>query len=428
MPYTRDVFGLSANVREYSYIDRDNLDKKIVKLLNRDTHIALKGASKSGKSWLRQKCVPDAIVVQCRLGMTVEDIYKNALSSIGVDFDTSTTKSTTTSGEVNGQMELKIPVLAKAEVTGSVGIEGAKSTTADDFHRSIANLEFIAFAIGNSGKRLVIEDFHYLSIPERHRMAHDLKTLWDYKCFVVLIGVWTQTNLLTSLNPDLTGRIEEISILWSHEDLKAVIEKGSAVLNIGIDKELKKTLINDSFGNVGILQILLLKLVEDEADIKETSDALIHVTNPEFLDRAAKSYADQLDGRYQQFAKLLSAGIRKRKKATGIYAYAMEAIVSAPDEALIEGFSRSEIYEITSAKQPRIQKGNLKTVLGKLVELQEPENGHELVISYDESIDAIFVVDRQLLFYRKYHTMRWPWEDMVEEAEALTLFDPEEES
>lgn len=176
------------------------------------------------------------------------------------------------------------------------------------------------------------------------------------------------------------------------------------------------------------MQILLLKLVEDEADIKETSDALIHVTNPEFLDRAAKSYADQLDGRYQQFAKLLSAGIRKRKKATGIYAYAMEAIVSAPDEALIEGFSRSEIYEITSAKQPRIQKGNLKTVLGKLVELQEPENGHELVISYDESIDAIFVVDRQLLFYRKYHTMRWPWEDMVEEAEALTLFDPEEES
>ena len=118
--------------------------------------------------------------------------------------------------------------------------------------------------------------------------------------------------------------------MWSHEDLKAVIEKGSAVLNIGIDKELKKTLINDSFGNVGILQILLLKLVEDEADIKETSNTLIHVTTPKFLDRAAKSYADQLDGRYQQFAKLLSAGIRKRKKATGIYAYAMEAIVLKP--------------------------------------------------------------------------------------------------
>lgn len=111
-----------------------------------------------------------------------------------------------------------------------------------------------------------------------------------------------------------------------------------------------------------------------------------------------------------------------------IKTYAMEAIVSAPDEALIDGFSRDDIFEITNSKQPRIKKGNLKTVLGKLVELQEPESGHELVISYDESIDAIFVVDRQLLFYRKYHTMRWPWEAMVEEAEALTLFELEEES
>ena len=428
MPYTSEVFGLSANIREYSYVDRANLDKTISRLLRRDTHIALKGASKSGKSWLRQKCIPDSIVVQCRLGMTVEDIYKNALSSIGVDFDISTTKSTTTTSEVNGQTKLKVPALAKTELAGSVGIEGAKSVTADDFQRSIANLEFIALAIGKAGKRLVIEDFHYLTIPERNRMAHDLKTLWDYKCFVVLIGVWTQTNLLTSLNPDLTGRITEIPILWSNEDLNTVIEKGSSVLKIDIDGELKKTLINDSFGNVGILQILLLKLIEDEAGIEKTSPIHIYISNPEFLEKAAKSYADQLDGRYQQFAKLLSAGIRKRKQATGIYAYAMEAIVSASDEVLINGFSRDDIFKITNAKQPRIQKGNLKTVLGKLVELQEPEKGYELVISYDESIDAIFVVDRQLLFYRKYHTMRWPWEDMVEEAEALTLFDLDEES
>ena len=101
----------------------------------------------------------------------------------------------------------------------------------------------------------------------------------------------------------------------------------------------------------------------------------------------------------------------------------MEAIVSASDEALINGFPRSVIFDITNAKQPRIKKGNLKTVLGKLIELQEPEKGHDLVISYDESIDAVFVVDRQLLFYRKYHTMLWPWEDMVEEAEANTLFE-----
>ena len=428
MPYTREVFGLSTAVSEYSYIDRDNLDRRITKLLRRNTHIALKGASKSGKSWLRQKCIPNAIVVQCRLGMTVEDVYKSALSAIGVLFDTNTTKTLITSGELDGQVELKIPVVVKAEAATALSLSREKATTGDDFHRSISNLEFIASSINGSGKRLIVEDFHYLSISERNRMAHDLKTLWDYQCFVVLVGVWTQTNLLTSLNPDLTGRIEEVCVLWSHDDLKAVIKKGTGELNLEIDDNIQESLVSDSFGNVGILQILLLKLIEDEADIEETAPVRYYLNNPSFLNKAAKSYADQLDGRYQQFAKSLSAGIRKRKKATGIYAYAMEAIVSASDDSLINGFSRDEIYGITNALQPRIQKGNLKTVLGKLVELQEPEKGRELVISYDESIDSIFVVDRQLLFYRKYHTMCWPWEEMVEEAEAQILFDLEDEN
>ena len=101
--------------------------------------------------------------------------------------------------------------------------------------------------------------------------------------------------------------------------------------------------------------------------------------------------------------------------------------MSASDTELITGFSRDSIFKISHEQQTKITKGNLRTVLRKLVELQEPEKGHDLVISYDESIDAVFVVDRQLLFYRKYHSMRWPWDDMVEEAEDKKLFEPDDE-
>lgn len=101
----------------------------------------------------------------------------------------------------------------------------------------------------------------------------------------------------------------------------------------------------------------------------------------------------------------------------------MQAIVNATDNQLMNGFSRTDIFNITNAIESRIQKGNLKTVLGKLVELQQPESGRGLVISYDESIDSIFVVDLQLLFYRKYHTMKWPWEELAEEARQQSLFD-----
>ena len=91
------------------------------------------------------------------------------------------------------------------------------------------------------------------------------------------------------------------------------------------------------------------------------------------------------------------------------------------------GLSRNKIFMYANGKEPRVQKGNLKTVLGKLVDLQKPESGRGLVISYDEATDVIFVVDYQLLFYRKHHIMRWPWEEMIEEAQQKSLFDEDKE-
>ena len=424
MPFTSQVFGVSANVNNYSYVDRNNLDKKLSRLLRRETHIAIKGPSKCGKSWLRQKCMDNAIVVQCRIEMTPEEIYSQALSFLGVQFNQQRSSSTTYSANATGKGDVKVPLISKLGIEGELAASHEHSSgTSLDYSSSIDNLSFVADSIIQSGKRLVIEDFHYLSSSVRDKLAHDLKTLWDYGCFVVIIGVWTQANLLTYMNPDLTGRIEEISVSWTNSDLNQVIENGCASLNIEIDPSIREDLILDSFGNVGILQSLLLKLIEDEADISETSSTHLIVSNPDFYFSAAKSYAKQVDGLYQQFAQTLSAGIRRRQKSTGIYALAMQAIVNASDEELLHGYSRADIFSVTNAVEPRIQKGNLKTVLQKLVELQNPQGGRALVISYDEAIDAVFAVDLQLLFYRKHHSMKWPWEEMAEEARQQSLFE-----
>ena len=162
------------------------------------------------------------------------------------------------------------------------------------------------------------------------------------------------------------GRIEELSISWTDKDLNQVIENGSAALNIEIDSNIKNSIVKDSFGNVGILQSLLLRLVEDEANISETSRYKHFITNPGWYINAAKSYANQLDGLYQQFVQTLSKGIRQRKRSTGIYALAMQAIVEADDAQLMNGYSRGDIFNKTNAIEPRILRGNLKTVLQKI--------------------------------------------------------------
>jgi hypothetical protein len=64
------VFGISNTVLPDSYVDRGELDEELRRYLSRPEHIALRGASKCGKSWLRQMVLPDALIVQCRLKKT----------------------------------------------------------------------------------------------------------------------------------------------------------------------------------------------------------------------------------------------------------------------------------------------------------------------------------------------------------------------
>ncbi|HYB36934.1 MAG TPA: hypothetical protein VEF72_15080 [Mycobacterium sp.] len=50
-----EVFGVSTKILPDSYVDRGDLDSKIAAYLERNNHIAIRGASKSGKSWLRRR-------------------------------------------------------------------------------------------------------------------------------------------------------------------------------------------------------------------------------------------------------------------------------------------------------------------------------------------------------------------------------------
>ena len=79
---TSQVFGISHAVLPDSYVDRGALDQELKTLLGRPTHIALRGESKCGKSWLRQRTVPEALTVQCRMDRGVHDLYAGSFSSI----------------------------------------------------------------------------------------------------------------------------------------------------------------------------------------------------------------------------------------------------------------------------------------------------------------------------------------------------------
>ena len=93
-------------------------------------------------------------------------------------------------------------------------------------------------------------------------------------------------------------------------------------------------------------------------------------------------------------------------------------IEDSSDADHMSGISVDEIYRKAHERQPRIQKANLKAILKKIDGLQCDDNGRGLVVTYENNDEKVLNVDRQLLFYRKYVTVKWPWEDLVLEAEA----------
>jgi hypothetical protein len=420
-----EVFGISNEVLPDSYVDRGSLDEELAELLERGkVHVALRGASKCGKSWLRRKILADPIVVQCRLGRNVLDLYTDALSQLEIDFRSESSTSKRFQGTVKASGNLGIKILAKVGLEASGEGACSKDNKYTPVGRDINDLRFVAEIIRASDRRLVIEDFHYLSLSERSNFAFDLKAFWDWGLQVVIVGVWSVDNMLLTLNPDLSGRMEEICITWSDADLARIMDKGAAALNLCFDEPLRSKLIEAAFGNAGQLQTLLLRALDD-LKIKNAPEDIVTVSSAEVADNAAMEYAEQLNPLYQTFATNVASGIRSRKNSTGIYAHAMAVIMKASDSELVNGLSVDAIFAEASRREPRILLGNLKSVLTKIESLQIDDDGRGLVLSYNPD-KGISVVDRQLLLYRRFATVSWPWEAMIVQAEQADSYQSDE--
>lgn len=416
---THEVFGIRPEVNSYSYVDRGSLDAEVQKLLDRkQKHIAIRGASKSGKSWLRQKILKNPIVVQCRLDYSVLDIYRDALARLDVRLEVERVTSKSFEAKITATGEAGVKLLAK--VQGGFDVSGGAETqaTTQSVGKDFADLEFVASIIKGSGRTLVVEDFHYLSTEEQKHFAFDLKTLWDYQLFVVVVGVWSTQNMMITLNPDLSERIEEVSVVWTNNELKSILSQGCTHLGLSPAQAVADELASISYGSAGLLQSLTLRYIDDELGIQDGEQSVepLELDDVSKVRDAAMHVAEQLNQLYQTFARRVSEGIRSRTNATGIYAHAMAVIMEAGDQSLTDGMGAKEIHAAAYARQPRIQLSNLKAVLSKFPSLQVDEAGRGLVLAYDDQEELVSIVDKQLLLYRRFATVRWPWEDLIAEV------------
>jgi hypothetical protein len=416
MPALHEVFGVSASIPKYTYVDRSGLDNRFRYSLQRDSHVVLHGGSKQGKTVLRRANLPEekSVVVQCRATTTCTQIYEQILADIGASLPVNTAVTSSTSGEVGTKASASagLPLFrAKAEVSATANVGTDTTSTSQAIGGGIEDLSFVSKAIQKSGRRPIVEDFHYMPEEEKRKLSFDLKAFWDMRTFFIIVGIWAEQNLLPYYNGDLSGRIDEIDVQWTSDELGQVLSQGEAALKIIIAPEIRSQMIADGNQNVGLLQRIAEKFCI-HSGIFATSESAIAATlaDQAALDRCRSEICSEEASRYRQFADALSRGFKSNEESElKVYQNIARVSIEAPDHDLRDGLHYDTMYERVSLLNDRVRRSDLTAALQRLNRLQQDRQVSPLVLSYNEKSRYVQLVDRELLFYRKYGNPVWPW-------------------
>ncbi|VVB78579.1 Uncharacterised protein [uncultured archaeon] len=419
----QDVFGISREIPKYTYVDRSGLDKKLGYLLKTQRHIVIHGASKQGKSCLRKKILTEdnSIIVQCQPLMTsTKDIWATAFRNLNVKMPSSHEISNKTlSGEnKSGNLGSNFVILK-----GDYKEEGFNSNENNSTDNYISpsgydeDLRFLAKNLIEKNKRLVIEDFHYLNEDIRRQVAFSLKALYELGVYVIIIGIWSEQNLLTYYNGDLTGRIEEINLVWFNPELEELLQRGENILNIKFSENIKKDMLDSSFENVGIFQRLSEQICQENG-IYECQDKIFSICDLNILEKARAKIIKDVGQRYLKIFEVFSRGFKSETQLK-IYYYIFKALATKlSDEKLIFGMPTSELLtEIQELSPNTIRQTDLTQALDRIERLQASRDITPLLVSYNRSLKSLSLTDREFLFYRKFSEESFDWNEEEQKSE-----------
>jgi hypothetical protein len=410
-----DVFGIGEQVKTHSYVDRGGLDAQLRYALGAGRHVAIHGASKQGKSWLRSRVIDDNsfVLVQCQTGTTLESLFTDVLGALGVRAELRRSSGNELEGTLdfraNGSIGMHL--LAKLGLETKTGVKGtrSKTTESEPIGQTPANLWWVARTILAAQKQLVIEDCHYLSDSCLRDLSFILKALGGYGLHVLIAGIWAQDHLLTYYNGDLVGRVEDIHLTWTDAELDTVLRIGSSALNIDMSTQLRQMLINDAAGNVGLLQQLAEMICREEGIFSRRADAIYLTAGPS-LNRARHVVAASMKQRFQGFAENFESAIRGACQGAAPPKAVLREIVAFSDEELLHGIENDALVKNmhTAGGHPHHLQA-LCRLLENLAEAQSAMGIRPPVLAYNQHAGKVYVADRSLLFFRRYGSPRWPW-------------------
>jgi hypothetical protein len=405
---TADVFGVSRDL-PLNYVERQEVDNKLIDNITRDKHVIIFGGSKQGKTSLRKHCLneSDYSLVQCQNTWDIAKLSEAILKSVGFEVETSHSKTT------DGKSKIQVKAsggfsffgLGKIETEAQGEKEAGKSEQRNyeplQLDPSDPNDLVRALAAINFDKLIILEDFHYLPQETQEHFSFALKTIHEVSKFTfVIVAVWREENRLILYNGDLAGRVIAVDAdLWSAEDLGEVIRAGEQLLNLSFSDNFKSSLIEQSLGSVYIVQDCCYRACKD-AGINETM-ATPYVFPDDIDVKILIGHVIKEQGaRYSAFLTNLAVGFQDTQLE--MFKWILYPLLACELSDVEAGLGYRTMRTMIQSQHPQgssLNPGNLTQALTSLSALQSRKNVKPFILDYDQSNLRLSVVDKGFLIW-----------------------------
>ncbi|MHB8545919.1 MAG: hypothetical protein ACYDAJ_04060 [Nitrosotalea sp.] len=410
MSRTLDVFGVSNNIIE-SYVERNQVDGFFHTALELNKQIVVYGSSKQGKTSLIKKHLEpnSTIPIQCSPAMALIDIYSSILRQCNIPIQTDSSEESTRLVEGGGSLKAKVKIPLFLEVEGEGSGKGATETKHVKEYKSVEFNLGLAQDIAeilksiNFQKHVILDNFHYLPEEIQKAFAFDLRIFQDLDIRFIILGIWRERNRLTQFNGDLQDRIVEVAVEpWDHGDLKSVIQKGSAILNVDFS-DIVTSLIESSFDSIGVLQELCKESCL-AANVSETVASKQKITNDN-LREAIRKKLDDYAGRHLRAFETFADSPRKMRGGLiplFIPYYFLKVLLNSNFTDVINGFKRKDLQQkiISIHHRPDdVRASDMSNFLYPIINYQISKDINPPLFDFDRSINTLKIIDSTLYFF-----------------------------
>ncbi len=238
-----------ATSASLTYVERPELHRQITKgLVMPGTQLVVYGTSGSGKTTIIQSILNEKainfITTNCMLSTTVNEIILDAFDKLNPYYiaEKSSKKGVKIAPEFK-KSYLGIDTILKTELTIEDSDKKVRPLPLQLTPQRLAEFMGVANIVW------VLEDFHKVQVEEKQKLSQIFKIFVDvsnkYKQVkVIAIGAVGTAREVVNYDTELTNRVSEIHVpLMSIDELRTIIHKGEALLNIAYHPTVENSIV-----------------------------------------------------------------------------------------------------------------------------------------------------------------------------------------